>query len=73
MLRNEKKKFITIVLAHLYSLNINCCVNVCVCMSQDIKAGEVRNIKSLWENKGETSQDKLHGKVHHLTPHIIKH
>lgn len=29
----------------------------------DIKAGEVRNIKSLWENMGETSpQDKPHGK-----------
>ncbi|XP_057194830.1 lymphocyte-specific protein 1 isoform X3 [Triplophysa rosa] len=31
--------------------------------SQDVKAGEVHNIKSMWENMGETSpQDEPHGK-----------
>lgn len=39
---------------------------MCVCVSQDVKAGEVRNIKSMWENMGETfPQDEPHGKVHH--------
>lgn len=41
-------------------------VRMCVCVSQDVKAGEVRNIKSMWENMGETfPQDEPHGKVHH--------
>lgn len=47
---------------------------MCVCVSQDVKAGEVRNIKSMWENMGETfPQDEPHGKVHHAVYLISSH